>query len=146
MGLNVFVSAIAVGRPVTRPPPHRSRRAVFSHRALQEDSLPQVGLGLEGCLSRLGSSNDPWSGNLKALQYCGVALPGITVALATPIEPLHQDTYGSVKELLQTGSIPVHSIVIGVPTELAMQPLKQRAEPQMPVLFTPRRETLQGVP
>jgi transposase len=31
--------AIAVGRSVTQPPPHRSRRAVFSHRALQKYSL-----------------------------------------------------------------------------------------------------------
>src|SRR5215213_3528768 len=31
----------AVGLPVTRQPPHRSRRAVFPHRALREYSLPQ---------------------------------------------------------------------------------------------------------
>ena len=31
--------AIAVGRPVTRPPPHRSRRAELPHRALRSDSL-----------------------------------------------------------------------------------------------------------
>lgn len=31
--------SIAVGRPVARPPPHRSRRADFPHRALQGDSL-----------------------------------------------------------------------------------------------------------
>jgi hypothetical protein len=36
-----LLDVIAVGRPVTQPPPHRSRRAVFSHRALQEYSLPQ---------------------------------------------------------------------------------------------------------
>ena len=33
--------AIAVGQPVTRLPPHRSRRADFPHRALQKDSLSQ---------------------------------------------------------------------------------------------------------
>jgi len=32
---------IAVGLPVTQQPPHRSRRAVFPHRALREYSLPQ---------------------------------------------------------------------------------------------------------
>ena len=31
----------AVGLPVTWQPPHRSRRAVFPHRALREYSLPQ---------------------------------------------------------------------------------------------------------
>src|SRR5712691_10216559 len=32
-------STIAVGRPVTRPPPHRSRRAELPHRALRSDAL-----------------------------------------------------------------------------------------------------------
>ena len=32
----------AVGLPVTRQPPHRSRRAVFPHRALRRHSLPQA--------------------------------------------------------------------------------------------------------
>src|SRR5262245_6168281 len=36
-----LVGVIAVGPPVTRRPPHGSRRAVFPHRALQKDSLPQ---------------------------------------------------------------------------------------------------------
>ncbi len=35
---------IAVGLPVTRQPPHRSRRAVFPHRALREYSLPHEDL------------------------------------------------------------------------------------------------------
>src|SRR5947207_10389646 len=33
------LKGIAVGTPVARGPPHRSRRAVFPHRALQDDSL-----------------------------------------------------------------------------------------------------------
>jgi len=39
--LTVIQKLIAVGLPVTRQPPHRSRRAVFPHRALREYSLPQ---------------------------------------------------------------------------------------------------------
>ena len=35
------ITNIAVGTPVARRPPHRSRRAVFPHRALQKDSLLQ---------------------------------------------------------------------------------------------------------
>ena len=35
---------IAVGLPVTRQPPHRSRRAVFPHRALRRYSPPQKDL------------------------------------------------------------------------------------------------------
>ena len=38
---NLSLRQIAVGLPVTRQPPHRSRRAVFPHRALREYSLPQ---------------------------------------------------------------------------------------------------------
>ena len=56
----------AVGRPVTCPPPHSSRRAVVSHRALQPYSLPHGGFWREGCRSRLGPANDPWSGHCKA--------------------------------------------------------------------------------
>jgi hypothetical protein len=44
VGMSHARLVIAVGRPVTRPPPHRSRRAVFSHRALQVYSRPQSGL------------------------------------------------------------------------------------------------------
>ena len=40
--------AIAVGRPGTRPPPHRSRRAVCPHRALQACARPQSRLGTPG--------------------------------------------------------------------------------------------------
>ena len=137
---------IAVGPPVTRRPPHRSRRAVFSHRALQQYSLPQVGLGLEGCLSRLGSSNDPGSGNVKALQYFCVAWPRVTVALATPVEPLQQNPHGLVEDRFQAGGIPVDPIVIVVPTESGVQPLEEYWPPEVPMLFAPRGEAFQRGP
>jgi len=140
------MTAIAVGRPVTRPPPHRSRRAVFSHRALQTYSLPHGGLSHQDCLLWPWPPNNPWAGDLAVLEYFFVAVPVVATSLATPIEPLHQNTYGSVKELLKTGRIPVHSVVVGVPTKLASALLKQHAEPQMPVLCTPRREALESVP
>lgn len=127
--------AIAVGRPVTRPPPHRSRRAGFSHRALQSYSLPQVGLGHDGYLSRLGSSYDPWSGNVEVLQDFVVALPGVTVALTPPIEPLAQHPYGFVEKLLQAGGIPVDSVVMVVPTKCGVQPREKPWESLMPMLL-----------
>ena len=40
---------IGVGQPVTRLPPHGSRRAVFPHRALQAVSLPQALLSKRRC-------------------------------------------------------------------------------------------------
>jgi hypothetical protein len=61
--------------PGTPHPPPSSRRAVFSHRALQQYSLPQVGLGREGGLPRPGSANS------KALQYFWRAWPRVTGAL-----------------------------------------------------------------
>jgi transposase len=52
-------SIIAVGLPVTQQPPHRSRRAVFPHRALQKYSLPQSSLD-QSRLSHLRPSLDSW--------------------------------------------------------------------------------------
>ena len=128
---------------MTCPPPHRSRRAVFSHRALQPYSLPQVGLCRTGSLSRLGSSNDPWSGNFQALQYCGVAWPGVTVPLATPIEPLQHNPYGCVEELWQAGGVSMDSVVVGIPTEFSVEPLAQYGQPEVAILLTPRGEALE---
>ena len=39
---------LSSGTPVTRRPPHRSRRAVFPHRALQINSLSHVPQGFSG--------------------------------------------------------------------------------------------------
>ena len=48
-----LVTNSEVGRPVSRAPPHRSRRADFSHRALQKRSpharSPMNSCRLEGC-------------------------------------------------------------------------------------------------
>ena len=51
---------IAVGLPVTQQPPHRSRRAVFPHRAPQKYSLPQSNSD-QLKLSRPVPSSDSWS-------------------------------------------------------------------------------------
>ena len=80
-------------------------------------------------MPRLWSSNDPWSGNFEALQDFFVALPRITVALATPVEPLQQNPHGAVEELFQAGGVPVDSVVIVVPAEFGVQPLEEYWEP-----------------
>jgi hypothetical protein len=72
-----------------------SRTGLFSNTRFRKSGLDRA-----GGLSRLGSSNDPWSGNFEVLQDCSVALPGITMALATPIKPLQQNPYGFVEEFL----------------------------------------------
>ena len=79
---------IAVGLPVTQQPPHRSRRAVFPHRAPQKYSLPQSSLD-QLKLSRLGpSSFDSWSLYLVVLEQLVKAYPIVAAALASPVEPL----------------------------------------------------------
>ena len=93
-------------------------------------------------MPRLGSSYDPWSGDLKALQHFCVALPGVTVALATPVEPLQQNPSGPVEELFQAGGIPVDSVVIVVSTEFGVQPLEEYRKPEVPILLAPHREVL----
>src|SRR6266568_2437828 len=45
LGIHSLFS-VEVGTPVARRPPHRSRRAVFPHRALQVNSLSHVPSGL----------------------------------------------------------------------------------------------------
>jgi hypothetical protein len=50
---------------VTRPPPHRSRRAVFPHRTLQVYSRPPSGRHCRRCHPGPGSPNDPWGGRVK---------------------------------------------------------------------------------
>ena len=138
--------AIAVGRPVTRPPPHRSRRAVFSHRALQTDSLPQVGVSHQDGLLWPWPPNHPWAFDLAVLEDVLGAVPVGATSLATPLEPRPQATSGAVKALGQTGRLPVHSVVMVGPTERARPPRTHHAEPQRPVRFPPRRATRQGVP
>src|ERR1700757_705576 len=98
--------------PVTRRPPHRSRRAVFPHRALQPYSLPHSSSGQRGGLSHLWITHNPRPLNLEVLQESREALPGIAGPLAPPIEPLQKDTYHAVEELLETRAVPVHSVVV----------------------------------
>ena len=67
------------------------------------------------------------------------------MALATPVEPLEQHPHGTVEELFQAGSVPVHSVVIVVPAEFGVQPLEEHWQPEVAVLLAPRGEALQGV-
>src|SRR5882724_8125859 len=137
---------IAVGPPVTRRPPHRSRRAVFSHRALQEYSRPQSGLYPGSCQPGLGSPNNPWSLDLKAREQLRVASPGVTAPLATPIAPLLQDPHGAEEELFEAGKVAVDPVVVVVPTELGIEPRQQHSPTLMSVRLAPWGEALQGVP
>jgi hypothetical protein len=50
-------NVVEVGTPVARRPPHRSRRAVFPHRALHVNSLTHTPTGWPKIAEK---SNDPW--------------------------------------------------------------------------------------
>ena len=68
--------------------------------------------------------NDPWSLYLEVLQYRLEALPVITVPLAPPIEPLQEDAQCAIEELLEARTVPMHSVVLVIPAEFAVQLLK----------------------
>ena len=82
--------------------------------------------------------NDPWSLHLKVLKYSLEALPVITVPLAPPIEALQECTQGAVKELLEARAVPVHSVVVVIPSEFAVQRSRAPRAAQ-PYPFTLRR-------
>jgi len=90
--------------------------------------------------------NDPWSLYLKVLQYRLEALPVVTVPLASPIEPLQEDAQRAIEELLEARTVPVHSVVLGRPSECAVQLFTQPAEPPMAIRLAPLGEALQRSP
>ena len=87
--------------------------------------------------------NDPWSRYLEVLKYRLEALPVVTVPLASPIEPLQEDAQRAIEELLEARTVPVHSVVMVIPSEFAVQLLKQHSEPPMAILLAPLGEALQ---
>jgi hypothetical protein len=118
-----------------------SRTGLFSNTRFRKSAE-----GLEGCLSRLGSSYDPWSGHFDVLSHCRAALPRRTVALAASIAPLQEHPHGLVAALLQAGGVPVDSVVIVIPTTFRVEPRAEFWQPVGPVLLAPRGAALQGAP
>jgi hypothetical protein len=74
------------------------------------------------------------------------ALPVVAAPLAPPIEPLQEDAYRAVEELLEARAVPMPSVVVIVPPEFAVQLLKQPPEPQMAILPAPLGEARQRSP
>ncbi len=64
--------------------------------------------------------DNPWSLNLEVRKERLEALPVIAGPLAPPIEPLQESTYHAVEELLEARAVPVHSVVIVIPSEFAV--------------------------
>jgi len=136
-------AGIAVGRPVTRLSPHRSRRVVFSHQALQEYSLPQSGLSPRNSHPRLRSSSDAWLLYLKVVKQFPKAYPIVAPSLTATIESLEQYPHGTVVELVQAGMVAVHAIVVVVATQFGVQ-LPEQVSMAVPTLeLTPFGELLE---
>ena len=73
-------------------------------------------------------------------------MPGVTGALATPLEPLPHNPAGFGEALLQAGGVAMDSVVVVVPAEVGVEPLEQPWEPEGAVLLTPRGAALQSGP
>lgn len=136
------ISAIAVGPPVTRRPPHRSRRADFPHRAPQRFSLPHRGSSSRLC--RWSPDPRPW--NLEVLQHRSQTSPRVTPGLATPVQPLVQDPHRREVELPQAATVAVDPEVTIVAQEFPVQLSEQIPHPPMAVRPTPDREPAQRCP
>jgi hypothetical protein len=129
---------IAVGRPVTRPPPPRSRRAVFPHRALPAYSRPQSSLGTPSGHSRRRPSDD-----VRALHPDGVpqvSKPGPRIAAprAATRAPCEPEAPHPGAERLPAGRGPGNAIVVVVAPHLG----GQLPEPSLPPGATLRRAPL----
>jgi hypothetical protein len=114
-----------VGRPVPRPPPHRSRRAVVPHRALQVDALPQSRLGPPSGQSWRRTPDDA-----RALDPAPAVVPQgpnpgprITPPLTAALEPFAQATRRPVEDSHRLAAFPLNAIVVVVPAQLGFNPL-----------------------
>jgi len=91
---------IEVERRVAPTPPHRFRRAVFPHRALQNHSLPHLQRERRNSFHlRRPFLNYPWFWNLIPDQRLFEGNPVVASTLAPPIEPFIENPYGYVVEL-----------------------------------------------
>ena len=68
------------------------------------------------------------------------ALPVETPTLASSVQPLPQNLHCPTMELLQSDSIPVHSVVVVIPTELAVQLWEEHLESNITILPAPLGE------
>jgi hypothetical protein len=96
---------------VTRPPPHRSRRAVFPHRALQADSLPPCGLGFHSRLTRVRAPDAARPCDLQVAKPLDQTGPRVAPPRAAAIQPRAQDPPGRAAERLPAGGVAVHAII-----------------------------------
>jgi hypothetical protein len=87
--------------------------------------------------------HNSWSCYRELLQQVLESLPGITYLLTPAIQPFVQYLLDMVIELCQACSVAVHSIVVIIPTEFAIEFVHQLCEALVSRLFNPSREVAQ---
>ena len=110
---------------MTRRPPHRSRRAVCSHRALPAYARPPSGRDPGSGPPGRGAPTKPWSRDLTARAPLLIASPGVTAPVATPMAPLLQEPHGAEDALVEAGNVAVAPVVVVVPPALGLEPRQQ---------------------
>ena len=104
---------------MTRPPPHRSRRAVVPHRAPQESSRPQGSLGTPSGQSRRRTPDEVRTLHPEVGPQVPKPSPRRAPPLAAAIEPCAQESRHPGEERLPAGRAPVDALVVEEPRPLA---------------------------
>ena len=68
------------------------------------------------------------------------AFPVETPTLASSVQPLQQNLHRPAVKLLNPNSIPFHSVVVEIPTELPVQLREEHVEPDVAILLAPLGE------
>jgi hypothetical protein len=131
---------------VTRPPPHRSRRAVFPHRALQADALPQSGLCAPRDPSPCRAPDEARPFDRNVAEPCDAAGPRGASPRAAAIHPREPGSPGAVEALWQAGIVALHAIVAVVPPPFGVQGPDQVPPPATTRVPTPGGDLLERVP
>ena len=107
---------VAVGTSVTHRPPHRSRRAVFPHRAPQRYSLPQSAKREFKLLLTSVNLRNSWTLNLVAVQHRPKMFAVITLLLTSAIQPFPENLHRMAKEFVQALIVPYDTVVVVITT------------------------------
>jgi hypothetical protein len=78
-----------------------------------------------------------WSLDPEMLQNRVETLPGDAMSLTASVEPFLQGSHGFIIELPQALIVPIHAIVIVVPSQLGIKLSKQVAQLLPSILLAP---------
>ena len=128
-----------------RPPPHKSRRAVFPHRALQDDSRPPSTLRHAHSQPRRRTPDEgralPPGSRAAGPETRSTSTPPLTAAM----KPGAPEPHRPGEELRHTGRVPVDAIVAGGPAPCGVQLPAPVRPPGSTPLLAPRGHPLERV-